>query len=151
MTSSSEAYTGEALTCWYVEPQHRRHMGGAQWAAAGPARTPNVLAGGNSCDAHAAWRRATIRPIAESVLDEAVHRDQHEGASIGAITTIVKDPPGSERTLMKEVAYRVVELVGVLDIADVTDSRQHYERRPRDVGVEVFSHVERRTLVVLAM
>jgi arylamine N-acetyltransferase len=35
---------------------------------------------------------------------------------------------------MKEVADRVVELTGGLDIADVTDTRQDYERRPRDVA-----------------
>lgn len=48
---------------------------------------------------------------------------------------------------MKEIADLAIEVVGGLDVAEVTDSGQHHECRPWDLGVEVFSHGQRRAFV----
>lgn len=64
MTSSSEAYTGGSLTCWYAEPQHRPRMGGCPTRCSGPSTHAERVGGGGKrtyCDAHAAWRRTSIR------------------------------------------------------------------------------------------
>jgi hypothetical protein len=63
MTSSSTAHTGGRLACWYVEPQHRPHIGACPTTCSGPSTHAERVAGGGKrtyCDAHAAWRRATI-------------------------------------------------------------------------------------------
>jgi hypothetical protein len=64
MTSSSEAYTGGSLACWYVEPQHRPRIGAGPTGCTGPSTHAERVGGGRKrtyCDAHAAWRRATTR------------------------------------------------------------------------------------------
>jgi hypothetical protein len=57
MTSSSEAYTGGSLACWYVEPQHRPRFGACPTGCTGPSTHAERVGGGGN--EHTAMRTPT--------------------------------------------------------------------------------------------
>jgi len=53
-----------AAACWYLDPTHRPALGSCPRACQGPLSHAERVGNGEQhlyCDAHAAWRRASIR------------------------------------------------------------------------------------------